>query len=59
MEQVGTVNVEAFAVVIQGVKGIATDVGTSVDHPDAAARLGQLAGNDGASKASTDHEHSR
>jgi hypothetical protein len=59
MEQVGAINVEAFAVVIEGIKGIATDVGPSVDHPDAVARLGQLAGHDGSSKASTDHEHSR
>jgi hypothetical protein len=56
---VGAINVEAFAVVVEGIKGIATDVGPSVDHPDAVARLGQLAGHDGSSKASTDHEHSR
>jgi hypothetical protein len=59
MEQVGAINVEAFAVVIEGIKGIATDVGPSVDHPDAAARLRQLAGHHGARKASTDHEHRR
>jgi hypothetical protein len=59
MKQVGAINVEAFAVVVDGIKGIASDVGPPVDHADAVARLGQLAGHDGASKASTDHEHSR
>jgi hypothetical protein len=59
MEQVGAIDVEAFAVVIEGIKGIASDVGPSVDHPYAETRLRQLAGHDGASKASTDHEHSR
>jgi hypothetical protein len=59
MKQVGAINVEAFAVVVDGIKGIASDVGSSVDHPDAAARIRQLAGHHGASKASTDHEHSR
>jgi len=56
---VGAINMETFAVFIQRIKGIATDVGPSVDHPDGSPRLRQLAGHDGAGKASADHEHRR
>jgi hypothetical protein len=50
---------EALAVFIERIKGIATDVGPSVDHLDGLTRLRQLAGHNGAGKASADHEHSR